>query len=106
MLAVGGGYFWVTGGRYQDTENANVRQSKVSIASDTAGRIVEANLAENEPVKAGDVLFRDRSGALPHRAGAGRRGTCRGAARRRAVARRLQPGGGAGAHGQPTRSTI
>ena len=58
LLAVGGGYFWVTGGRYQDTENANVRQSKVSIASDTAGRIVEANLAENKPVKTGDVLFR------------------------------------------------
>jgi membrane fusion protein, multidrug efflux system len=58
ILAVGGGYFWVTGGRYQDTENANVRQSKVSIASDTAGRIVEANLVENKPVKTGDVLFR------------------------------------------------
>ena len=58
LLAVGGGYFWVTGGRYQDTENANVRQSKVSIASDTAGRIVEANLTENKPVKTGDVLFR------------------------------------------------
>ena len=57
MIAVGG-YFWVTGGRYQDTENANVRQSKVSIASDTSGRIVEVNVAENEPVKAGDVLFR------------------------------------------------
>jgi membrane fusion protein (multidrug efflux system) len=57
-MVVGGGYFWVTGGRYQDTENANVRQSKVSIASDTSGRIVDANLAENEQVKAGDVLFR------------------------------------------------
>ena len=58
LMAAGGGYFWVTGGRYQDTENANVRQSKVSIASDTSGRIVEANLAENKPVKTGDVLFR------------------------------------------------
>jgi membrane fusion protein (multidrug efflux system) len=57
MIAVGG-YFWVTGGRYQETENANVRQSKVSIASDTSGRIVEVNVAENGPVKAGDVLFR------------------------------------------------
>jgi membrane fusion protein, multidrug efflux system len=57
MIAVGG-YFWVTGGRYQETENANVRQSKVSIASDTSGRIVEVKVAENGPVKAGDVLFR------------------------------------------------
>ncbi len=57
-MIAGGGYFWVTGGRYQDTENANVRQSKVSIASDTSGRIVEVNLAENKPVKTGDVMFR------------------------------------------------
>ena len=57
-MIVGGGYFWVTGGRYQETENANVRQSKVSIASDTSGRIVEVNVAENRPVKTGDVLFR------------------------------------------------
>ncbi|TIW93183.1 MAG: HlyD family secretion protein, partial [Mesorhizobium sp.] len=33
-LAVGGGYVWVTGGRYQETENANLQQAKVSIASD------------------------------------------------------------------------
>ena len=57
-MIAGGGYFWVTGGRYQDTENANVRQSKVSIASDTSGRIVEVDVAENGPVKTGDVLFR------------------------------------------------
>ena len=28
LLVVGGGYFWVTGGRYQETENANLRQAK------------------------------------------------------------------------------
>jgi membrane fusion protein, multidrug efflux system len=58
LLAVGGGYYWVTGGRYQETDNANVRQSKISVASDTAGRVVEVNIAENVPVKKGDVLFR------------------------------------------------
>ena len=57
LLAVGGGYFWVTGGRYQETDNANVRQSKISVASDTAGRVVDVNVAENVPVKKGDVLF-------------------------------------------------
>ena len=56
-LVAGGGYVWVTGGRYQDTENANLRQAKVSIASDAAGRIVEVDIADNAPVKAGDVLF-------------------------------------------------
>ncbi|TIX37661.1 MAG: HlyD family secretion protein, partial [Mesorhizobium sp.] len=38
-LLAGGAYVWVTGGRYQETENANLQQAKVSIASDTAGRI-------------------------------------------------------------------
>lgn len=56
-LVVGGGYVWVTGGRYQETENANLRQARVSIASQEAGRVVSINVAENQLVKAGDVLF-------------------------------------------------
>jgi membrane fusion protein (multidrug efflux system) len=56
-LAAAGGYYWVTGGRYEETENANLRQARVAIASDTAGRIVEVNVAENQAVKKGDVLF-------------------------------------------------
>lgn len=57
LLAVGGAYVWVTGGRYQETENANLRQAKVSIASEAAGRIVKVNVADNQLVKTGDVLF-------------------------------------------------
>jgi membrane fusion protein, multidrug efflux system len=56
-LVVGGGYVWVTGGRYQETENANLRQAKVSIASQEAGRVISVNVADNQMVKAGDVLF-------------------------------------------------
>src|SRR5690606_1636624 len=56
-LAAVGGYVWVTGGRYEETENANLRQARVSIASDTAGRVVTANIAENQAVKKGDLLF-------------------------------------------------
>jgi len=56
-LVVGGGYYWVTGGRYQETDNANLRQAKVSIAADTAGRVIEAHVVENASVRAGDVLF-------------------------------------------------
>jgi membrane fusion protein (multidrug efflux system) len=56
-LAVGGGYVWITGGRYQETENANIRQAKVAIAADTAGRIVEVDVADNQLVKQGDPLF-------------------------------------------------
>ncbi|TGV09852.1 HlyD family secretion protein [Mesorhizobium sp. M8A.F.Ca.ET.173.01.1.1] len=56
-LIVGGGYVWVTGGRYQETENANLQQAKVSIASDTAGRIVQVAISDNQTVKKGDLLF-------------------------------------------------
>jgi membrane fusion protein (multidrug efflux system) len=57
VLIAGGGYVWVTGGRYQETENANLQQAKVSIASNTAGRIVQVDIADNQLVKQGDTLF-------------------------------------------------
>ncbi|CAM5403676.1 p-hydroxybenzoic acid efflux pump subunit AaeA [Aquamicrobium terrae] len=57
LLAVGGTYFWVTGGRYEETDNANLRQAKVAIAADTAGRIVKVDVSDNQVVKKGDELF-------------------------------------------------
>ena len=56
-LVAGGGYYWVTGGRYQETENANLRQARVNIASEAAGRIVKVDIADNSHVSAGDILF-------------------------------------------------
>ncbi|OBQ94402.1 HlyD family secretion protein [Mesorhizobium sp. AA23] len=56
-LLAGGAYVWVTGGRYQETENANLQQARISIASDTAGRIVQVGIADNQTVNAGDLLF-------------------------------------------------
>lgn len=57
ILAAGGGYFWLTGGRYIDTDNAYVQQPKVSVSSDVAGRIVSVAVKDNQLVKAGDALF-------------------------------------------------
>lgn len=57
LLAAAGGYVWATGGRFQETENANLRQARVTIASEAAGRVVSAGVHENQAVKAGDVLF-------------------------------------------------
>ena len=51
-------YFWLTAGRFVSTDNAYVQQDKVSVSSDVAGRIVEVAARENQPVKAGDLLFR------------------------------------------------
>ncbi|WEX07584.1 HlyD family secretion protein [Chelativorans sp. AA-79] len=57
-LAVAGGWWWITGGRYQETEDAYLQQPKVAIASEIAGRVVESDVADSMHVAAGDVLFR------------------------------------------------
>lgn len=51
-------YFWLTAGRFVSTDNAYVSQDKVSVSSDVGGRIVEVAVRENQPVKAGQLLFR------------------------------------------------
>jgi membrane fusion protein (multidrug efflux system) len=58
LLAVGGGYYWLTGGRYEATDNANVQQAIVSLSADISGRITEVDVKENQLATAGDVLFR------------------------------------------------
>lgn len=57
-LLIGGGlYVWINGGRYEETENANMRLARITIASEIAGRVVNVNVAENVAVRKGDVLF-------------------------------------------------
>ncbi|AWK85254.1 HlyD family secretion protein [Azospirillum thermophilum] len=57
-VAVGGGYVWVTGGRYVSTDNAYVQQDKVTVSPDVAGRVVEVAVHENQTVSRGQLLFR------------------------------------------------
>lgn len=56
-LIGGGGYVWATGGRFQETENANLRQPRVTVAAEIAGRVTEVKVVENLAVAAGDTLF-------------------------------------------------
>ena len=56
VIAVSG-YVYLTGGRYQGTDNAYVQQSKVAISADIAGRVISVAVRENQTVKAGDTLF-------------------------------------------------
>lgn len=57
LILVGGGYFWLSGGRYEETENAALHQARISVASDLAGRVVSVSISDNQVVKQGDVLF-------------------------------------------------
>ncbi len=58
LIALVGGWLWLTSGRFVTTDNAYVQQDKVAVSADVAGRIVEVAVRENQPVKAGDLLFR------------------------------------------------
>lgn len=57
VLVGGGAYFWLTGGRYVETDNAYVQQNKVSISADVSGRIASVAVRDNQLVQAGEVLF-------------------------------------------------
>ncbi|MGJ3629364.1 biotin/lipoyl-binding protein [Sphingomonas sp. MMS24-JH45] len=58
LIALVGGYFYLTSGRYVSTDNAYVRQGMASVSPDVSGRIVAVEVRENQRVKAGDILFR------------------------------------------------
>lgn len=58
LLAAIGLALWLTSGRTVSTDNAYVQQDKVQVTAEVGGRIVEVNVAENQRVRQGDVLFR------------------------------------------------
>lgn len=57
LLAATGSYYWVTGGRYVETDDAYVHQDRVTVMPQVSGQIAEVDVAENQPVDAGAVLF-------------------------------------------------
>ncbi len=56
-LLLGAGGWWLSGGRYETTDNAYLHEARVAIAAGVPGRVVTVAIADNRPVKAGDVLF-------------------------------------------------
>ena len=57
-LVLGGGAYWLMGGRYVTTDNAYVHQPMVSVSPDVSGRITQVMVAENQHVDPGTPLFR------------------------------------------------
>lgn len=58
LLAVAALTHYVLNRDYVSTDNAYVRQNKVSVSPEIAGEITEIFVRENQQVKAGDLLFR------------------------------------------------
>ncbi len=52
------GYWYLTAGRYASTDDAYVQADITTLSADVAGRVVAVAVHDNEPVKAGQVLFR------------------------------------------------
>ena len=58
LVLIVAGYFYVTGGRYVDTDDAYVRADMVAISAEVSGPIVQVDVRENQHVDPGQVLFR------------------------------------------------
>lgn len=57
-IALAGFYFYMASGRYVTSENAYVKADLTVIASEVSGFVTEVAIADNQPVTAGQVLFR------------------------------------------------
>jgi membrane fusion protein (multidrug efflux system) len=58
LALVAGGYVYLTGGRYIATDNAYVRADIVQVSTDVSGMVKTVEVADNQKVDAGQVLFR------------------------------------------------
>lgn len=58
LAIVIGLFVYLTGGRYESTDDASIGGARVSVSSRISGQVVELDVRDNQPVKAGDVLFR------------------------------------------------
>jgi membrane fusion protein, multidrug efflux system len=57
LAAIGGGVFYLNGGRYVTTDDAYVGAQKILITPDISGKIDKVVVKEGEQVREGDVLF-------------------------------------------------
>lgn len=57
LIVLGGLWVWLTGGRFEETDNAYAHQTKVAISADISGRIASVGVKDNQHVSAGEVLF-------------------------------------------------
>ncbi len=58
LLLLIAAYFVLTGGRTQSTDDAYVQAARVPVSASIGGRVIELDVRENQPVKAGQVLFK------------------------------------------------
>lgn len=57
MALLVGGYWYVTGGKIVSLDDAYVESEKVGVSTDVAGIVSDVDVAENQRVEAGQILF-------------------------------------------------
>ena len=50
-------WLYLSGGRYVETDNAQMQAGKVMIAANVSGKVIEVDVQENQFVHKGDILF-------------------------------------------------
>jgi membrane fusion protein (multidrug efflux system) len=58
IVLCGALWFYLTGGRYESTENASLQTGLVAISPSVSGKVIGIEVRENQRVRKGDVLFR------------------------------------------------
>jgi membrane fusion protein (multidrug efflux system) len=57
VVIIGAIYFYLTGGRYESTENAQLQTGMVAVSASIAGKVASVDVGENQLVKTDQVLF-------------------------------------------------
>jgi len=58
VVLIGALYFYLTGGRYESTDNASLQTGMVAVSASVSGKVISIEVTENQHVHKGDVLFR------------------------------------------------
>jgi membrane fusion protein, multidrug efflux system len=58
LALIAGAYWYVIGGQVMSTDDAYVEADKVGVSTDVSGIVKEVDVAENQHVEAGQVLYR------------------------------------------------
>ncbi len=57
-VVIGIVYFYLTGGRYEATDNAALETGQISLSANVSGKVIAVEVEENQRVRAGQILFR------------------------------------------------
>ncbi|HTW52296.1 MAG TPA: HlyD family secretion protein [Stellaceae bacterium] len=58
VVAIGAGWWYLTSGRYVETDDAYIQAARTVISADVAGRVISVDVSDNQRVTKGQVLYR------------------------------------------------